>query len=739
MNAPVNPDAIQTEAERLLSVVAPDGPWALCAANPNDANDFESAVFSPGDPTSMREWIAARDGVKNIYLHVAVPRQGVSRAQKKDITLAFTFWVDVDPDGARFDESRAENLAALNEFEKPPSIIVDTGNGHQAFWLLEGPVGVKDEAVRRNVEGRNYALAEEFEADRCHSIEHLMRLPGTRNLLTDSKRAKGYPERERVARIVVFEPDRLYDANSFAYKAPPEKASEMAKVDRERAATLRITSPDDLDLSRLRPEEQAECRARVEHCFLPGEKQDASNALLRFCGLMVRAGHDADQIYAVATDDRHGISRHYKNKKHQGDRAVRRTIGKALGDQQVDAAKKDEAQLKPGEALRLVNLMPCDAKSLPPRPWLVEGVLMRGHVTMCAGFGGSGKSALVLALATSVALDMPWAHFPKPTRRGRALILNAEDDQVELQRRLSAHWGQLGLRDKDQQYLDGHLLTVPTSSMRLVQFNEATQKIEDTQFFRDLMATCRKEEISLLIADPLIELHGGIDENSAMMEEVHLRLRKLAQACDMAVLSVHHFRKSGTGGDQNSARGSTTLAAGARVVITVDPMTEKDAGTLLPENERDERWKYIHVETPKSNYGPRGGGHWFEVATVNLDPDKADGLDRKAPVLLPAKFNKPRFNPMSWQGLGAFLDKVAAGRESGDRFTKAGVEDAQIFTLLAAEAGISRAEAKAAVKVLVKEKVLRLSEYRKPSDRHEGNGYEVLRRPEPEEDPDDII
>ena len=47
-------------------------------------------------------------------------------------------------------------------------------------------------------------------ADKVHSVDHLMRLPGSTNFMTKSKREKGYPEGERLARIVEWHPEHVY-------------------------------------------------------------------------------------------------------------------------------------------------------------------------------------------------------------------------------------------------------------------------------------------------------------------------------------------------------------------------------------------------------------------------------------------------------------------------------------------------------------------------------------------------
>jgi hypothetical protein len=76
-----------------------------------------------------------------------------------------------------------------------------------------------------------------------------------------------------------------------------------------------------------------------------------------------------------------------------------------------------------------------DGKEVPPRNWLVPGLIPAGTVTLLTGDGGTGKSLLALQLATACALGKPW--LGKTVAGGRALFVSAEDDEDELHRRLA--------------------------------------------------------------------------------------------------------------------------------------------------------------------------------------------------------------------------------------------------------------------------------------------------------------
>lgn len=94
------------------------------------------------------------------------------RGTKEHYIGAKALWVDIDPDEKR---TQQDIRIQLLEYEPRPSIIVSSGNGMHAYWLLD------QLAVQTEIESRNYALQTALGGDACHSIDHLFRIPGTMN------------------------------------------------------------------------------------------------------------------------------------------------------------------------------------------------------------------------------------------------------------------------------------------------------------------------------------------------------------------------------------------------------------------------------------------------------------------------------------------------------------------------------------------------------------------------------
>jgi AAA domain-containing protein/bifunctional DNA primase/polymerase-like protein len=79
-----------------------------------------------------------------------------------------------------------------------------------------------------------------------------------------------------------------------------------------------------------------------------------------------------------------------------------------------------------------------DVNKLPPRPYLYNHYLLRGHVTLLSASGGIGKSAWFLSAAIDMACGVD--HLDAGEFKWRkVLVYNAEDDLTEMLRRRIIH------------------------------------------------------------------------------------------------------------------------------------------------------------------------------------------------------------------------------------------------------------------------------------------------------------
>lgn len=133
--------------------------------------------------SSMREVIDsvekdALSGECNCFYGV-LPRtttQGCDNA----IDYIQTFWVDLD--AKHFNNDKLNTLKALDKFALTPTIIVDSGHGYHAYWVLKSCVHLKDDKLRQEATSVSKALHRMIGADATFNISRILRVPGTMNI-----------------------------------------------------------------------------------------------------------------------------------------------------------------------------------------------------------------------------------------------------------------------------------------------------------------------------------------------------------------------------------------------------------------------------------------------------------------------------------------------------------------------------------------------------------------------------
>jgi hypothetical protein len=163
-------------------------------------------------------------------------------------------------------------------------------------------------------------------------------------------------------------------------------------------------------------------------------------------------------------------------------------------------------------------------------------------VGLLGGPPKSLKTFLALEMAISVATATPClGRFAVP-RPGRVLLFAAEDATHVLRARIEslaqAHGTPL---DK----LDVGIIDTPHL------------KLDQRDAQADLHATIEKHSPTLLILDPFVRLHAGLDENSSRDVATLLGfLRSLQRHHHLSIVVVHHTRKSPAQSQGFELRGS---------------------------------------------------------------------------------------------------------------------------------------------------------------------------------------
>jgi KaiC/GvpD/RAD55 family RecA-like ATPase len=155
--------------------------------------------------------------------------------------------------------------------------------------------------------------------------------------------------------------------------------------------------------------------------------------------------------------------------------------------------------------------------------WLWAGWIPFAEMTLLVGIQGSGKSALALQLADSVANGRPLPDGSHVAEQLGVLWVETEGRQGENIRR-ARHMG-----------IDTKNIYGPAEDMRRVM---DITKVEDKALIR---AHAMRPEIGLVVIDSL----GGamMNENEATAKKVLQDLARMAQETSTTFLVIHHLRK----------------------------------------------------------------------------------------------------------------------------------------------------------------------------------------------------
>lgn len=187
------------------------------------------------------------------------------------------------------------------------------------------------------------------------------------------------------------------------------------------------------------------------------------------------------------------------------------------------------------------------AKLNPFTP-VVEGLISRKEFLLLHAPGKTGKSLLALNLAVAIASGESFLSFE--TFKGKVLYLQTELAAFAVQERIERMLTGLGEEQKSLIYQN-------------IQIADARIRIDSEDDFDQLYRAIQAEKPSLVIIDPLYDMHSLNENNAEEMTPLLAKFRQIAREIDCAVILVHHQGKRGEGFSTNpghQCRGSSAFA-----------------------------------------------------------------------------------------------------------------------------------------------------------------------------------
>lgn len=309
------------EAVAFLEGWRPGGPWVLTAISVKGGGTQTVTLTDPGE---VRQWVQDHSGGRwNLYFTVNETFGPVtSKPKKTGLAAATGLHVDVDPrPGEELEAERERALRLLRAYDPAPTAIVDSGGGYQAFWKAEEPVTLDGDPAP--IENRNLRIEADLQADACHNIDRLMRLPGTVNWPNEKKRMKGRVA--RLASVVDAEWSRTYRLADFPEaelaKAAPASRGRSRKAGEAPAQGVMLEDlpegVDDLTKAVVVNGHDPDNPDRWDGSIAPdGSWQgDRSKAVWWVACQLARARVDEATIAGILLDPDYGISAHVRDQK----------------------------------------------------------------------------------------------------------------------------------------------------------------------------------------------------------------------------------------------------------------------------------------------------------------------------------------------------------------------------------------------------------------------------------------
>ncbi len=202
--------------------------------------------------------------------------------------------------------------------------------------------------------------------------------------------------------------------------------------------------------------------------------------------------------------------------------------------------------------LRLLDVARMAATEPPPVPWVVEGLVIQGCLTLLAGRAGEGKSLLAQALALAAAREHGGEVGGLAVERGRVLIVDAENGPDEIHRRVRA----LGVQQED-------------ASRLTVAEADGFHLARDLDRLEALVAAVKP---GLLVLDGFRSLWAEGDENdSSETSQVLGQLRDLTRRHRIGTILIHHSPRRGP-----TYRGSSAIAASVELLFVLERVEGDD-------------------------------------------------------------------------------------------------------------------------------------------------------------------
>ena len=224
------------------------------------------------------------------------------------------------------------------------------------------------------------------------------------------------------------------------------------------------------------------------------------------------------------------------------------------------------------------------------------------------------RSGLVLSLFSNIKA-IPG---DKPHHAMTVWYHNGEDDQDEQLRRLAAVMMHHGVSHAD---LGGRLILTSGRDRPIKLARQGKNGPEPVPGVADdLVARARACGAEVIVLDPLGAVHGLPENDNAAANLLLDSLRDIMGRAKVALVVLHHVGKAAAtdmaAAGAGAARGASALVDGARIVLQLAVMTEKEAKDFGVS--AGDRKRHIRVDNGKQNMSRAADASWLQLVSVKM-------------------------------------------------------------------------------------------------------------------------
>lgn len=296
------------------------------------------------------------------------------------------------------------------------------------------------------------------------------------------------------------------------------------------------------------------------------------------------------------------------------------------------------------------------ARAIPPRDFLYGDHYIRKYVSITAGAGGTGKSALAVVEALAMVTAQPLLNV-RP-RRPRKVWYIGEDDEMELRRRFAAAIRRYAIKPYGLEWL----LIDSFRNLDLVICDgiEGPDSLA-WQRRQQIIAVVRKLHIDVIMLDPAHKTHLGMENDNVAMNQVLAAWVEVAEKGDCAIELLMHSRKvqPGVARTIDDARGASSQVDAARHARYLVKMTDDEAEQAGVEKE--DRFRYVRFADAKVNMSEPEPAMWYRLDSIFLG-NEIDGVypSDNVQVISVYDMEKP-LDGVEWPQIRAIMANIREG------------------------------------------------------------------------------